>query len=128
MEKSEAVKKAQALADRLNKHFNTDQWVPHVWYNMMWCYNATIGSVSVAETIGGEYHALVSTEKGKPGGGLTAWTGHDINSFAHPANAVVYAVMNSVDYVNKLNETVQDNIDKLKIVTSRRYDSNSKIS
>ena len=113
--KKEAKKEAKKLAKRLNNKLG-GKWKANVWNSLGWCYNVTLGSISVYEyhyTDKTTYSALISSEMNVHTYGLSAWTENDNPDT--PEQAVKDAMENAENYVLGLVATLHDNDMKLEL-------------
>jgi hypothetical protein len=113
--KQEAQQKAKKLADRLNKYFKIKGWNPNVWNNLGWCYDVTLGSISVGSKYQEKYTAYVNSTLNKTGGALAAWFDNNGDKCRDksPEKAVLKALKYAEDYINDLKRTIDDNKSKL---------------
>lgn len=70
----QAHQRADWMAERLSEKLGGD-WKPKTWHNnLYWCYNATLGSISVYEYAENKFSALVSDKPNEAYGGAAHWT------------------------------------------------------
>jgi len=105
MTEKEAKAKASYLSKRLRKKLGGD-WQGRAWYNLHWCCDAYLGSISVKEnqdplTEKFSYTAFINDDIDSSSGSLGAWM-KDSNTAKTPEEAVENALENAQDYINRL--------------------------
>jgi hypothetical protein len=104
--------KGKYLAERLKRKVGGD-WTLNTWYNFGWCFDVTLGSISVKEihdplTEKVAYIAYISDDIEHPSGSLAVWM-KDNNTAKTPEKAVKNALKNAQDYINSLQYVIDDN-------------------
>lgn len=115
----QAHQRADWMAERLSEKLGGD-WKPKTWHNNLhWCYNATLGSISVYEYAENKYSALVSDKANETNGGAGHWTSN--TQFVDgkwrptpykeaPEEAVIEAMRLASDRLKQYTEAINGNI------------------
>lgn len=89
--------------------FNPKAWAIRLWENFGWHWSINCGTVCLHESHDGKYFfAMVNSEAGESGVGLSAWGEDRDLKHKQPQNAVNSAVRAAAAYVSELTEALNE--------------------